>query len=321
VTTRILAIDGGRSGCRVRRREGGVVTASDGPPLPYLRGDDADEDLDAAIAVALDDLPSAEVDVVVAGLAGLFERPAVAPPLAARLAARTGAARVIVTGDLVTSYAGALGISSDPTRLRPGVVVAAGTGAVAFAVAADGRTARADGWGYLLGDEGSGYWIGRRGLAAALAHRDGRGGSAALRVAAEARFGRVETLPEVVHGSDAPAGRIAAFARDVAAAATAGDPVAAAIWTEAGGRLAASAAAAAAVHEGRPTPVSVTGGLVAAGPLLLEPFRLALARLAPHLTVEAPRGTALDGAEALASLDRLPDGCGHVRDAAVDGRR
>src|SRR5207302_776208 len=55
-----------------------------------------------------------------------------------------------------------------------GVAVVAGTGSMAFARAADGRTARAGGWGPLLGDEGSGYAIALAGLRAAARSADGR---------------------------------------------------------------------------------------------------------------------------------------------------
>ena len=44
--------------------------------------------------------------------------------------------------------------------LASGIVVIAGTGSVAWGRTADGRTARTGGWGYLLGDQGSGYWLG-----------------------------------------------------------------------------------------------------------------------------------------------------------------
>lgn len=312
MSLRVLAIDGGRSGCRARLRADGTATQVTGPPVPYLRGDAPDADLDAAIGTTLGDLAGEGVDVVVAGLAGVFERPEVAAPLAARLAARTRAPRVVVTGDLVTSYVGALGAGTDTAQLPPGVVVAAGTGAVAFAVAADGGTARADGWGFLLGDEGSGFWIGRCGLAAALAHRDGRGGSAPLREAAEARFGPVATVPGLVHGADTPTEVVASFARDVARVAEAGDDTARGIWAQAGRHLASSVAAAAGVHRGDAVPASFTGGLFSAGELLLGPFRAALAELAPQLTVTPSRGSALDGAEALARVEHLPGGSGHV---------
>jgi glucosamine kinase len=315
VSASVVAIDGGRSGCRVRfRHDDGSTREAVGPPLPYVRGESPADALVAAIGVALDEARATAADVVVAGLAGIFEQPEVARPVAERLADRTGAARVVVTGDLVTAHAGALGLGEDPAGLRPGVVLAAGTGAVAFAVGSEGRTARADGWGYLLGDEGGGFWIGRRGLTAALAYRDGRGGSAGLHARAEARFGRVERLPELVHAADEPAGLIASFAREVAAAAEQGDAVARGIWIEAAEHLAATAAGAASILGDRVTAVSCTGGLFDAGTLLAIPLHAALARIAPALRLEQPRGTPLDGAEALAAVAAFPTELGAVLD-------
>jgi N-acetylglucosamine kinase-like BadF-type ATPase len=58
---------------------------------------------------------------------------------------------------------------------NPGVVLVAGTGSIAYGRDARGRAARAGGWGYLLGDEGSGFWIGRRALLSVVRHADGRG--------------------------------------------------------------------------------------------------------------------------------------------------
>jgi N-acetylglucosamine kinase-like BadF-type ATPase len=54
------------------------------------------------------------------------------------------------------------------TKGGPGIVLIAGTGSIAFGETADGRTARAGGYGYLIGDEGSGFDIGRQGMMAAL---------------------------------------------------------------------------------------------------------------------------------------------------------
>ena len=58
---------------------------------------------------------------------------------------------------------------------EPGVVLIAGTGSIAYGVNEDGYAARAGGWGYVLGDEGSGYWIGRQALIAVVREADGRG--------------------------------------------------------------------------------------------------------------------------------------------------
>ena len=78
------------------------------------------------------------------------------------------ARRIAVVHDGEIALDGALGG-------RPGVLLAAGTGSVAYGRGEDGRTARCGGWGALAGDEGSAYAIGREALRAALRAADGRG--------------------------------------------------------------------------------------------------------------------------------------------------
>ena len=80
---------------------------------------------------------------------------------------------IFIDHDARTALAGAI-----PSMT--GVIAIAGTGSIAFAMNARGASARAGGWGYLLGDPGSAYEIGRQALAAvALAH-DGAGPSTML---------------------------------------------------------------------------------------------------------------------------------------------
>ena len=73
----------------------------------------------------------------------------------------------MVNDALVALEAGAPG--------EPGVVVISGTGSISYGRNAQGEAARAGGWGYVLGDEGSGYWIGRAALRAVLRQADRRG--------------------------------------------------------------------------------------------------------------------------------------------------
>ena len=61
------------------------------------------------------------------------------------------------------------------TEKQEGVIVISGTGSIVYGINADGRDARASGWGYLLGDEGSGYDIAIKGLRAIARAADGRG--------------------------------------------------------------------------------------------------------------------------------------------------
>ena len=63
-----------------------------------------------------------------------------------------------------------------------------------LAIDGEGGCHRADGWGHLLGDDGSGFAVGRAGLASAMRAVDGRGGSRPLLERALARFGSVEGM-------------------------------------------------------------------------------------------------------------------------------
>jgi N-acetylglucosamine kinase-like BadF-type ATPase len=72
---------------------------------------------------------------------------------------------------------------------KPGIIIIAGTGSFALAKDHKGATHRAGGWGRILGDEGSGYTIGRDGLNAVTKHLDGRGKPTLLTELIDSRFG------------------------------------------------------------------------------------------------------------------------------------
>jgi glucosamine kinase len=91
-----------------------------------------------------------------------------------RILAEIFSTPVDVVGDMQTSLEAAFGAG-------PGVIVIAGTGSIAYGRGRDGRTARAGGWGFAIGDEGSAHWIGRNAVAAVLRAADPR--AADLRVA------------------------------------------------------------------------------------------------------------------------------------------
>lgn len=146
-----------------------------------------------------------------------------------------------------------------------GVAVVAGTGSIAFARAPDKRTSRAGGWGFLLGDEGSGYAIGLAGLQAVARAADGRGPETTLTklLFDRLQLSQPEELVAEIHkaGFDRPA--IAALAPLVIEAADAGDPTASAIVQE-GAQQLASAAATTARQLGlvSPLPLALAGGLL-----------------------------------------------------------
>lgn len=296
---RALLIDGGRTGIRLARlRDGKIKPVGAAPGLPLLARPGGPQAAARAIAgaIAPTNRPSTEADVgtVVAGLTGLFEAPERGGELAAAMAHHLHARHVVVASDVVTSHLGAL-------AGRPGVVAAVGTGAVVFGLAADGRWAKVDGWGYLLGDAGSGFDVGRRGLVAALRAIDGRGGSDALAHAAAARFGAVGALPAMLYAAENPAQLAASFAPDVAAVARDGDRCAGAIWRDATTALVTAIGAAVDRLElaGHERVLSWAGSMMAVVDLLRDPLLAALAERCPDLEVVAPKGGALHGAAAL----------------------
>ncbi|MFD8431292.1 MULTISPECIES: N-acetylglucosamine kinase [Streptomyces] len=297
-----LAVDSGGSGLRV------VVgtVGGDGPgPLGRRvsrepvrtgpRGIDPGHLLGQLLPMAralTEETGVARLGTVVVGAAGLATLgDALRAELPGALARELGARTVALAADAVTAYVGALGP-------RAGAVVAAGTGLIAVGTDLS-RWRRADGWGHLLGDCGSGAWIGRAGLEAALRAHDGReGGSARLLARAEARFGPVAGLPgQVYPRSDRPA-VLASFAPEVAACA-ASDRVAAGILRAAARHMADSAAAVCPA-DGEPR-VAVTGGLLRMGDPLLVPLGEELAKRLPQARRTTAEGDPLDGSVRIAT--------------------
>ncbi len=97
--------------------------------------------------------------------------------------------------------------------MGPGIIIIAGTGSICYGKAAGGEVVRCGGWGYLLGDEGSGYFIGREALLAALKDLDGRGPATTLRRRLEqaCQVERIDLVISRVYGGDLDRAAIAAL--------------------------------------------------------------------------------------------------------------
>jgi N-acetylglucosamine kinase-like BadF-type ATPase len=209
----LVGVDAGGSGSRaVVVRGGDVVERVDLGPLNLILHADAVDRLAGLLA-------RTGAEAAGLGLAGLRSA-ADAEQVAVELTARTGA-RVAVGDDTDAALAGAF-------RGGPGVVVIAGTGSGAAGRDATGREARVGGHGFLLGDEGSGYWIGREAVRAALRAADGTGPPTALRDAVGVAFGHLLAAERQVH--ERPTDRqLLARLVPVVAAAAAGQPPARAL--------------------------------------------------------------------------------------------
>lgn len=187
------------------------------------------------------------------GLAGV-DRPADAALLAPELEMLAGAVRISNDAELaLTALEGALGVA-----------VISGTGSIALGRDAQGRQVRTGGWGHVVGDEGSGWEIGRRALRAVARASDGRGPDTALAEAVLRHWDlpSADGIIGVVYPETDKA-RVAALSRLVLAAAREGDAVARAILAEAADELALAMGAVARRLEfpGGRVPLALAGGL------------------------------------------------------------
>jgi N-acetylglucosamine kinase-like BadF-type ATPase len=183
-------------------------------------------------------------------------------------------------------------------------VVIGGTGSVAFGRNAEGREHRCGGWGYLLSDEGSGFWIGREALISVLKCYDGRGPQTLLteRVAQAIGQAGAPAIVRYSYTEDRSTREFARLAPLVAAASEEGDAVARAILAEAGRHLAALGATTIRTlsMEDQAFTVATVGGAYRAGEALLETFRRDILAAAPNAVVGPPRSLPVAGAVILA---------------------
>jgi len=172
--------------------------------------------------------------------------------------------RVAVEPDYAVALAGATGG-------KPGVIVIAGTGSVAYGGNASGERHKTGAYGYLIDDGGSGYGVGRAALAAVLRAADGTGEPTCLsaRILDALGLSAPADLIPAVYGGKLSRVEIAGLSRTVAQAAQEEDTVASALLMRAGGVLAHLAhGVTQRLFAGADTPFPVVpiGGLWNAGP-------------------------------------------------------
>jgi N-acetylglucosamine kinase-like BadF-type ATPase len=297
----LLGVDAGGSHTRA------ALVAPDGAVLctgraeganPITHGvEHAAEQLRAALRQAIGTYPPEQVTGCVIGLAG---GPTSGAPLLAavdRMARELGLLcdRVVVSDAEVAFAAG--------SDAKDGILLIAGTGAAAAEIR-NGRAVRhVDGHGWLLGDEGSGYWLGRETVRAVLALLDGRGRPTALADALSQALDvpvDVEALRMAVYGH--PPIRLAKLAPLVTDAAAAGDPVAVDLVERAAELLLDAVAALDPVAGGHREAV-LTGGVLLSGGILTERVTSGL-RDRLGLTVSHAHDGALGAAKLAAVLTR-----------------
>lgn len=220
-------------------------------------------------------------DAICLGIAGV-DRPADAQAVRAIMKRIGFKSQTLVVNDaLVALVAGA----GD----EPGVVVVAGTGSIAYGRNAAGQAARAGGWGYLLGDEGGGFWIGRAALSAVVRQFDGRGPTTELAELVLRHF-ELSNPTELIHAiyyRDVHRQAIAGLAGVVQQATDAGDAVAAEVLAHAGAELASAAASVIGRlgMRGETFPTILAGGMFRGVPWLRRDVQKRLSEVAPRSTV------------------------------------
>lgn len=182
---------------------------------------------------------------------------------------------------------------------RHGALVLAGTGSLAYGVNQAGESWLAGGWGYLLGDEGSGYWLGIQGLRAAARMADGRGRETALTpilINVLDLEKPLDLIPWLYQNSPPRARDVAQLAPLVLECARSGDAVATEIVSKGAYELALAVRAVIRQLHLNPHKIAFTGSLLTES----NPLSLLLCELLGLKTIPQPRYAPVVGAAILA---------------------
>lgn len=231
-------------------------------------------------------LPPRPSDAVFLGMAGVVSEAdrATIRQIALELGLAP-AAQIHVDHDIRIALAGGL-------AGQPGIALIVGTGSSCYGRQADGRSWRAGGWGHLLDDLGSGYYLGLQAMIAAVRAADGRGPGTVLfpAVMGALKLGDIQDLMRRLYHQGLTRAEIAAMAPLVLRAAADGDVIARQIIERGADELALMVETVARQLDFLPGPVSVTvtGGLARSGPVYWGPLCAAIQRRIPASQVVEP---------------------------------
>ncbi|MEJ1154645.1 N-acetylglucosamine kinase [Microbacterium marmarense] len=287
-----LAIDAGQTGIKAR------VSRADGQTEDYLYpGVRTNEPLLPQLARVTEAIHAGlpeSFEAVAYGVSGLTGADSDARSILS-LVDRFGVREAHLAHDSVTSFLGSLGH-------QHGAVIAAGTGAVTLGVGAT-RVARVDGWGNIMGDAGSGYWIGRRALELAMRSYDGREVPTALVDILRERWPDIEDAYVDLQSDPDRVSIVASLSEAVTSLAPT-DPIAAQITAEASHELAHSVLTALASVQGPQSDrelVTAIGGVFRSESIRAR-FEKLVTQARPQAHIEPARGSGLDGAASLLTL-------------------
>ena len=219
----------------------------------------------------------AQIHRTCVGLSGAA-RPEISS-VARRLLSEIVPGEVEIVGDTTITLAAAFGSG-------PGVIVIAGTGSIAYGRNAAGETMRAGGWGFAISDEGSGHWIGRAAVTAAMRRLDENGNSSLFeRILKTWKLGSRDEL--VVAANATPPPDFATLVPLVLTAADAGDETACSVLENAGAELARVAKIVISrLFQGESRPrVAMSGGVFQNSALVREYFCMSLRSAYPSVSI------------------------------------
>jgi N-acetylglucosamine kinase-like BadF-type ATPase len=288
-THSLLAIDAGQTGVRA------LVVRGENRQESSFSGLKTDRELFAQLAeVIAAVLANSEGPVTLAiGMTGLTV--ANSRPEALLALVPSTVQRVFLAHDSITGFLGSMGVEH-------GTVTAVGTGVVTLAVG-ETEWARVDGWGNLIGDSGSAYWIGRAGLEAAMRAYDGRIPPTQLSALLNDNFTNPEEAYIELQTSDDRVSKIAALAKDIIALADSDS--AARDIVESAGRELAHSAVTAARRTGlldAPAPRFSWAGNVMKASVLRHAFVQAITDAVPGADICEPFGEPIDGVALLPAV-------------------
>jgi N-acetylglucosamine kinase-like BadF-type ATPase len=295
----VLGIDAGgtKTVCLLAQLDGVVVSEAraGGANLQAVGELEVEKVLHQVMDEAIGDRPIVPVAICL-GMAGVDREDdaAVVRGIMRRIGYK---AQVVVTNDALVALVAGAGHG-------PGIVIIAGTGSIAYGRNARGEAARAGGWGYVLGDEGSGYWIGRLALRAVVRQADGRGRPTSLTPRILEHFGvkRPQDLIHEVYYSGMRPAAIATVATHVQAAFDEGDETAVTILENGARELVGGAASVATQLHMRDEAFRfvLAGGMFRAVPWLATALATQLPHIAPRAAVERLEHEPAHGAVRLA---------------------
>jgi N-acetylglucosamine kinase-like BadF-type ATPase len=281
----VLGIDAGgtKTVCLLADERGVILSEGRGPGANLQSAGELELEkvLHQVMEAAIADRPW-QADAICLGIAGVDREDDARLVRAIMRRLSPGSKLLVVNDALIALEAGAPG--------APGIVVIAGTGSIAYGRNSAGVAARAGGWGHIIGDEGSGYWIGRRALTAVVREADGRGTKTRLTDDVLSHFGVPDAsgLVHIVYNREIPRRNIASLGPLVQHAAADGDPVARLILERAAEELVMAAGSVAARLEMRGDPFAfvLAGGVFRVVPLLVDELSRRLIEVAPRSQVQ-----------------------------------